>query len=193
LAGLSLGDFVQALADTVGGGRGAVVGFFAHELAHAYFGGGLGSRTAYEQFYSESVANFVGLKVVRRLVGDSAYRVAIRNHYARAAAAPALPSLETAERSAIGADRFRYDYGVVLLVALEAAVGERRMQQVLRHLLSLPESERALADYATLREAARAAGIRASEWQRFEAECIRLPIAESECVKRAVEAHTVRP
>ncbi len=168
-AGLSFGDFTQALRDT-SAARAPLLGFLAHEMAHYYFGTVLSSSGAYEQFYSEPFANYLGLKAIRRFIGEDAYRSGLRTHYQNVLAGPELPPLDRADRHALSSDPYRYQYGPLLLFALEREIGEARMRALLHALLTAPD--RAVADYAFLRRKALEVGVPAAVWERFERQCV---------------------
>ena len=169
LAGLNFGDFATILQDTAAA-RAPLLGFLAHEMAHYYFGTVLSSSGAYEQFYSEPFANYLGLKAVRRFIGEDAYRSGLRTHYQNVLAGPELPSLDRADRHALSRDLYRYQYGPLLLFALEREIGEARMRALLHTLLTAPD--RALADYAFLRRKTLEVGVPAAVWERFEQRCV---------------------
>lgn len=51
-----------------------------------------------------------------------------------------LPPLDVADARSLALDRYRYDYGVLLLFALEQEIGERRMRRLLHELLTAGEA-----------------------------------------------------
>lgn len=176
VAGLGFGDFAQVLRDTTAA-RAPLLGFLAHEMAHYYFGTVLSASSAYEQFYSEPFANYLGLKAIRRFVSEEAYRNGLRAHVRNVLAGPELPSLDRADRRALGSDPYRYEYGTLLLFALEREIGDARMRALLHALLTAPD--RAVADYAFLRRKALEVGVPAAVWDRFEQRCVQAGVQAS--------------
>jgi hypothetical protein len=179
--GVGVGDLARVLGDTADAARPALLGFVAHELAHYYFAGVAAPGSPHFQLFSEPFATFLGLKAVRRFAGEEAYRRGVADLHARAAG-PELPTLDRADPRAQGGDRFRYGYAPLLLFALEREVGEASMRAVLRELLRAPAAQRARADYAHLRVSALRAGVPAATWARFEARCVRAPVAGNPCL-----------
>jgi len=154
--------------------------YLGHEMAHYYFGTLLKGRGPYFWLLVESLAEYLSLQIVRHFQGDSAFRARIAP-YAGHAVTDTV-SVRFDEIAAAGQihDRYRYEYGPLLMVALDEAVGTDAMRELLASLLRQPDR---LWDYASIRDAALAAGVTPDIWQRFEVSCIR-PSFESGCLSR---------
>lgn len=145
--------------------------YLGHEMGHYYYGtvvrphGVLTSGT-------ESFAEFLALRVVRRFQGDSAWRARLGGYaesWQRDSASKALDQI-TAARDLH--ELFRYQYLPVMLSALEGIVGTGAMDRFLR--ATIQGGSRGW-DYEQLKTFAREAGIAEAQWARFHEQCIRAP------------------
>ncbi len=143
-------------------------GYMGHEMAHYYFGtlshpgGPLNGLT-------ESFAEYLALKLVRRQLGDSAFRARITPYLADWMQDSASVALDSVVSATEVSDKYLYEFGPIALLTLDAMVGERTMSAFLRSLLSQASPR---WDYAVLREAALKSGVSSGTWSRFEEQCV---------------------
>lgn len=156
--------------------------YLGHEMAHYYFGGVVTGRGPYSWFLVESLAEYLGLRVVRHFQGESAFQARIATYAEHALADTASLPFHLITSADQIHERYRYEYAPLLLVALEEAAGDEAMRRLVRSILRQPDRP---WDYPTLREAALAAGVSLATWQDFEARCVHPPIA-SGCLSKYV-------
>lgn len=166
--------------DTTGAVVPFVWGYLGHEMAHYYFGTVVKPHGPYLWFLGESLAEYLALHTVRRFQGDSAFGARIAR-FARNAMADST-SVPFHRITAAGQlhDRYRYEYGPLLLVALEEAAGAEPMRKLLASILRQPDRT---WDYPAIRDAALAAGVSQDAWRRFETTCVEPPFATG-CLSR---------
>lgn len=146
------------------------LGYFAHEIGHYYFGTVTEPSGPYRWFLLESTAEFLSLKALGAIAGLPAEQHRIRTLANRIAGgnAPfkALDEITNAEQ--IG-DNYRYNYGPLLLVALEQQVGKQRMAVFLRQLLT----SSTIHNWEDLKATASRAGIAKADWDAWQERCVR--------------------
>jgi hypothetical protein len=142
--------------------------YLGHEMAHYYFGA-LSHPTGPLAGLTESFAEYLSLKIVRRQLGDSAVRDRIAPflaHWAQDSTSVPLDSVVSAGELS---DRYLYEFAPVALLTLDRLVGERTMSAFLRAMVSQPSP---LWDYTLLRETALRSGVSARIWSQFEDRCV---------------------
>jgi hypothetical protein len=173
-------DGVGAFVDSTGATVPFAWGYLGHEMAHHYFGGVLLPNGPYKWFLTESTAEYLGLQVIRRFVGDSAYRARVATFMRAAAADSMSPRFDRIGSANEIDERYRYQFGPLLLVALEERVGSEPLQ---RFLASLLRDRHRRWDYPAFREALLAAGVPPTVLQDFEEACVRPRFSDS-CLAR---------
>ena len=181
LAGLTLGDFVQILGDSLSPARAPVLGVLAHELGHRYFASMLDTDDAYYQFFSEPFAVYLDLQATRRFLGDSAFKARVRELHRRVADGPELAPPNRADPTTMASDRYRYAYAPLLLVALEQQIGARQMWHVLHELLQTGAKPGANIDFDDFRAAVRRSGAPATAVKRWEDNCLGTNATRKSC------------
>jgi hypothetical protein len=181
LSGMTLDEFVQALSPG-SASRTAVFGFLAHELAHRYFGWGLGTESPQRDLFGEPFATVLELKAIRHFFGEERHASAVRSLVERARDGPELPPLDRAGADDFAVDAYRYAYAPLLLLSLEAAIGEHRFVEILRRLTLASAEARQSADYRFLRQLGLESGVDEAEWERWERGCLRQRLPETDCL-----------
>ena len=154
----------------------------AHESAHFYFGTRYVPRGPLRPFLGESTAEYLALRAVQAQRGDSLYGVLVRGH-ARAAArevarsGPFVPLDSVRGAGQIGVAH-RYEFGPLLLLALEHYVGADAVRRTLAGLVrDAPAGD---VDYAAFRARVARAGGSEAGLRRFEADCLHAAAADFE-------------
>lgn len=158
--------------------------YFAHEMAHHYFGTRYAPRGPLRWFMMESTAEFLAARAIRTLRGEAAYQGLLAG-YARDAPATVVPLNGVTEVSQIGGD-YRYALGPLLLIALERRVGEEPLRRALSAFITEPPSDE--IDYARFRDRLIAAGATEASLGVFEAACLK-PALDETCKSEAGLAH----
>jgi hypothetical protein len=146
------------------------LGYLAHEIGHYYFGTVTDPSGPYHWFLVESTAEFLSLKARGALAGAPAEQRRIKtlaNDIAdERTPFKALNQITDGEQ--IG-DEYRYNYGPLLLIALEQRVGERRMAAFMQALLTAPT----IRNWQDLSAVADRAGIAKADWDAWRDQCVR--------------------
>lgn len=146
------------------------LGYLAHEIGHYYFGTVTDPSGPYHWFLVESTAEFLSLKARGALAGAAAEQRRIKtlaNDIGdEKTPFKALDQITDGEQ--IG-DDYRYNYGPLLLIALERRVGERRMAAFMQALLTAPT----IHNWQDLSAAANRAGISKTDWDAWRDQCVR--------------------
>lgn len=152
----------------------------AHEIGHHYFGTLFLTSGSYKWLYAESMAEYLALKAVQHSLGQEAFEIWVNRYLQYIQKAPTPLLLKQAE-SAEGTAQDRYYYWPLLLLALDARIGEGRMGAVLSDILNSPRSSH--RDYEFLKASTMKAGWSVAEWNDFEHTCIDTALTEV-CLKR---------
>lgn len=168
---IALSGSVRPIADAlIAGGerRERRLGYLAHEIGHYYFGTVINPSGRYRWFLVETMAEFLSLKARAALAGPAAEQRRIEDLAGELAqdTTQFTPLDQISDSEQIG-DLYRYNYGPLLLIALERQVGERRMAAFLRTLLSSP-----VDSWQGLGAAAERAGIAKAEWNAWYERCV---------------------
>lgn len=192
LSGMTIAEFVRAL-DENSPSRSVVFGFLAHELAHRYFGWGIGVHSRQRDLFSEPFATYLELKAVRHFHGEAEYLAAIGRVAVRAAAADVpFPPLDRAGPDDLAAPTYSYGFGPLQLIALEFAIGEERFVEILRTILLAEPAERDTADYAFMRRIGVSSGVPERRWRDWEARCLRTEGALRDCLPDEIDPGALR-
>jgi hypothetical protein len=145
-----------------------VVAYLAHETGHYYFGHRNIASGPYTWFLTESLAEFLSIKAERAIAGEAP----AGRHVARLVATldkskPQTPFDQVTSKDQVGSV-WRYDYGPLLLLALEREAGELQTQAFVRALMR-SESPRSWAELETL---ARKSGMDPARWSAWRARCV---------------------
>lgn len=149
--------------------------YFAHEMAHHYFGARYAPRGPLRWFMMESTAEYLAARAVRALRGETAYQ-GLLTGYVRNTPASITPLNQVTEIDQIGGD-YRYALGPLLLIALERRVGEEPLRRALSSFITDPPSEE--VDYAYFRGRLVAAGATETALAVFETACLKTALDET--------------
>ena len=146
------------------------LGYLAHEIGHYYFGTVTDPSGPYHWFLVESTAEFLSLKARGALAGTAAEqrRVTALAGDIAGKKEPFKPLDQITDSDQIG-DDYRYNYGPLLLKALERQVGERRMAAFLKGLLAAST----IRNWQDLTAVANRAGIAKTDWDAWYGRCVR--------------------
>lgn len=146
------------------------LGYLAHEIGHYYFGTVTDPSGPYHWFLVESTAEFLSLKARGALAGAAAEQRRIKTlaNDIGDAKAPFKALDQITDSEQIG-DDYRYNYGPLLLVALEQRVGERRMAAFMQALLTTST----VRNWQDLSAVANRAGIAKTDWDAWHHRCVR--------------------
>ncbi|HSB94107.1 MAG TPA: hypothetical protein VLC28_13380 [Flavitalea sp.] len=124
--------------------------YMAHELGHYYFGTYKRFNAELGDMLSEGFAEFLALKVARKLVSDSVYSGKVKNKLKNLKGFDAIPFGKVANRSDY-TDRelYVYNYAPIIFTAIEKEIGEDRMWAWIKSLLTTPT---AFTNYAFVKE-----------------------------------------
>jgi hypothetical protein len=142
--------------------------FYAHELAHYYFGAVFVPNSTLRDFFIESTAEYLSMKVAAYEYGKDSTRSSIRYKKGLLAENKIIPLSQFNDKDEMN-DAYRYAYGPLLLLALEKRVGEEKIFQVLQNALKNKDLN---SDYAFLTKIVKEAGIPLSVWREFEANVV---------------------
>lgn len=146
------------------------LGYLAHEIGHYYFGTLTDPNGTYHWFLVESTAEFLSLKAREALAGADAEQRRIQNLASDIAdeKVPFKPLDQITDGEQIG-DVYRYNYGPLLLIALERQVGKIQMAKFMKALLVAPT----IRNWQELSAIANRAGIPKSDWDAWSDRCVR--------------------
>ena len=141
----------------------------SHETAHYYFGTLTRPTGPYAWLLLESTAQFLSIKAQQAILGeDAASRQVAQLRKAIEKQPQAFVALDEITASSQIDGGYRYNYGPLLLLSLERAVGEAQMRMFMRRLLSAPPIHR----WSDIAELAVQSGIKPETWDRWRAECV---------------------
>jgi hypothetical protein len=179
---MSIPEFVRTLEGPGSRARRTLVGFFAHELAHRYFGWTLGAGSPQRDLFGEPFATYLEMKAIRHFHGEEVYAGALRrlrDRVLRGAEPTPLPSATFAD---FALSSYRYGYLPVMLLTLEAEIGEIAMRRLLGAMVAASPTDRYWADYEFIARTARDTGVPAEQWRRWEERCLTSSIRDNPCV-----------
>lgn len=154
--------------------------FFAHEMAHHYFGARYAPRGPLRWFLLESTAEYLAAQAVRGLRGEAAYQAQL-SEYVRATPSLVVPLDRVTDANQIEGD-YRYALGPLLLAALERTVGRETLRRALSSFITTPPTEE--VDYAYFRVRLISAGAAETALISFEAACLK-PALDEACKVQA--------
>lgn len=169
---IALSGSVGAIGDALlAGGEKAEMyaAYLSHETAHYYFGTLTRPTGPYAWLLLESTAQFLSIKAQQAILGeDAASRQVAQLRKAIEKQPQAFVALDEITASSQIDGGYRYNYGPLLLLSLERAVGEAQMRMFMRRLLSAPPIHR----WSDIAEIAVQSGIKRETWDRWRAECV---------------------
>jgi hypothetical protein len=142
--------------------------FYAHEVAHYYFGNVLQPNSILFWFFLESGAEYLAFKASAAKFGKSYSDAYLKNAANNLKTFKAMPLDKVTETGQLSGT-YRYMYGPLLLRGLEQLIGEKRMFVFLKQCLN---AKGRLTNYAFFKEQALKSGISAKEWAIFEKDFI---------------------
>ena len=142
--------------------------FYAHEIAHYYFGNVLQPNSTLFWFFLESTAEYLSVKASEAKFGKSYGDIYFKNATNNLSKFKAVPLNKVTEINQIGGT-YRYSYGPLILRGLEQIIGEKRTFSFLRQCLKTKGKP---TDYAFFKECALQSGISQKEWNAFEKQFI---------------------
>lgn len=109
--------------------------YFAHELAHYYAGTYFKPNSTLFWFWLEGLADYLSVQAARTLFGDEEYRRILTDYMQETGSVTpmVLSRIETANEID---NTYRYSYAPLLLTAIEQELGEEKMWQWLRIVLT---------------------------------------------------------
>lgn len=144
--------------------------FSAHEMAHYYFGTRFVATGPLKWFLTESTAEFMAMKAVRKLQGEPAYAELITGHAAAVAGGGTVTPLDRVTDPEEIGETYRYKLGPLLLIGMEQTFGAAVVQRLLTGLVAdAPAGE---IDFAQLRSRLLAAGGSEAQLAQFKARCL---------------------
>ncbi len=142
--------------------------FYAHELAHYYFGTVLKPNDNLYWFFTESLAEYMSFKATEHFYGDSYQNVYMKIPEEAFANARVIPLNKITHPEQISSF-YRYTYAPFLIVGLEKIVGIKKIYSFLREILNEKNTK---TNYEYLKQCALKSGISNAEWTQFEEEFI---------------------
>lgn len=145
------------------------IAYLAHEMAHYYFGPLNVAPTPFFAFMTESTAEFLAIKALGHIDGEAAVRTRVAQlaQKLRGSGETFVALDKVSGPSDIGG-LYRYNYGPLLLLALERQIGEARMRQFMRKLASAGP----IRSWADLQGVASRSGIDDVAWERWRRTCV---------------------
>lgn len=154
--------------------------YFAHEMAHHYFGVRYAPRGPLRWFMLESTAEYLAARAIRTLRGEAAYQGLLAG-YVRNSPTAVIPLDQVTDVGQIDGD-YRYALGPLLLAALERRIGEEPLRRALTSFITNPPSQE--VDYSYLRARLIAAGATEASLAVFEKACLK-PTLDDACKAEA--------
>lgn len=145
------------------------IAYLAHEMAHYYFGPLNVAPTPFFAFMTESTAEFLAIKALGHVDGEAA----VGTQVARLArelgeSGETFVALDKVSGPSDIGGLYRYNYGPLLLLALERHVGAERMREFMRNLASAG----IVRSWADLSGVASRSGIDDAAWERWRRTCV---------------------
>ncbi|WP_199121255.1 M1 family aminopeptidase [Pedobacter sp. ASV28] len=138
--------------------------FYAHEIAHYYFGNVLQPNSTLFWFLLESTAEYLSIKASETKFGQSYSSNYYKNAVSNLKEFKVVPLNKVTEINQINGT-YRYSYGPLLLRGLEQTVGEKKTFAFLKQCL---HTKGQATNYDFLKEQALKSGIDQKEWDNFE-------------------------
>lgn len=112
--------------------------FIAHELAHYYFGTYKKFNSELGDMFTESLAEYLSLKLTKKFLGDKTYFRSINRKF-NALDNVKLMGLKNIEKNSDYGDRelYVYTYAPIIWLAIEKEIGEEKMWLWLNKLLTV--------------------------------------------------------
>jgi len=145
-----------------------VLAYLSHETAHYYFGHLNAPTGRFTWLLTESTAEFLSIKAQTALAGPDAAARHIGKLVAAFDKHGPYPPLDTIAKSEEITPDYRYNYGPLLLLSLERAVGPQKMQAFVRTLFAAPSPQ----SWDELAALAGRAGIGTDVWRDWRATCV---------------------
>jgi hypothetical protein len=184
LMGMTIPEFVEILEDPEHRAHRSLFGLLAHELAHRYFGWGIGYASPQRELFGEPFATVLELEAVRQLLGEEQYLASVRALRNRAGAGPAPRPLDEAGPEDFAFDSYRYGFAPFALVGLQETIGTERMRALIASIVTAPAHRLAVADFAFLKSLAFQVGVSSAEWADWEDRCVRADEPNESCLRR---------
>lgn len=137
--------------------------FYAHEMAHYYFGQVLQSNATLHWFFLESMAEFLSLKAAETRYGKHVIERFVRRGTSGYRNVQLTPLSQVSDPEKMDND-YRYTYGPALMLAMEKYFGRETVKRFCQQALNQPVA----TDYPFLVQTAKAAGIDDKSWKDFE-------------------------
>ncbi|MGE6220603.1 M1 family aminopeptidase [Nubsella zeaxanthinifaciens] len=142
--------------------------FYAHEVAHYYFGNVLQPNSTLFWFFLESTAEYLSVKATEAKFGKIYSNAYFKNACLNLKNFKVVPLNKITEINQIGGT-YRYNYGPLILRGLEQMIGEKRTFEFLKACL---KAKSKTTDYAFFKDQALLSGITEAEWIAFEKQFI---------------------
>lgn len=153
----------KTLLDSTGRLANENLAFFAHELAHYYFGNTMMSGPQ-QWFWLESTAEYLSLKTAEALADTAFYNKTIRNYISFLKSQKYKPLAQISSKEEID-DNYRYLYGPLLLAGFEKTFGQKRTYNILTDLIKKSGIE--TITLAVLKQTAIAHKIKEADYNKF--------------------------
>ncbi|RZK38352.1 MAG: hypothetical protein EOO90_22590 [Pedobacter sp.] len=139
--------------------------FYAHELAHYYFGNVFVPNSTLRDFFIESTAEYLSVKAAEHEYGKDSTRSSIKFKKGLLGENKVIPLSQFTDKDEMN-DAYRYAYGPLVLLALEKKVGEEKVYRMLQNTLKNKDQN---SNYDFFTKIIKDAGIPLSIWKEFEA------------------------
>lgn len=151
----------------------SIYGFYAHELGHYYFGQILQANATLKWFFLESMAEFLSVKATAAKYGKTATQNYIVKKKRAVEKQQIIPLSKIVNTENVG-ESYRYNYGPLILLAMEKRFGEEKVRNFCQQALKNKGQQ---TDYAFFQKMIRLTGIKDAEWKVFE----QLVIDQKDC------------
>lgn len=142
--------------------------FYAHELAHYYFGTFFVPNSTLRDFFIESTAEYLSIKAAEHEYGKDSTKSTIKFKKGLLKENKVIPLSQFSDKDEMD-DAYRYAYGPLVLLALEKKVGEEKVYRILQNALKNKDQN---SDYTFLTKIVKEAGIPLPVWKEFEANIV---------------------
>ena len=142
--------------------------FYAHELAHYYFGTVFVPNSTLRDFFIESTAEYLSMKAAENEYGKDSTKSSIRFKKGLVGKDKIIPLSRFTDKDEMN-DAYRYAYGPLVLLALEKSAGEEKLYRILQMALKYKNEN---SDYTFFTKIVKEAGVPLPVWREFEANVI---------------------